>query len=137
LKVRPDVKLKPTPLTADEMAQIREHPRHSAELAEGLQLPWDLKRYILHHHERYDGKGYPEGLAGRAIPIGARIIAVADAYSAMIGKRPNREPKTEEEAVKELQREAGAQFDPEIVEVFSSLIQVRFLGEIGEGEAPA
>jgi response regulator RpfG family c-di-GMP phosphodiesterase len=138
IRVRPEVKLKVTPLSPDDMAMIREHPRHGADFCASLRLPWDIHRYVLHHHERYDGRGYPDGVAGRKIPIGARILAVGDAYFAMIAKRPNREPVSEEEALGELQRQAGLQFDPEIVEIWSSLIQVRFLGETsaGEGERP-
>ena len=129
MRVRPEIKLKTTPLSDAELATIRQHPRYSAEFCESLQLPWDVRRDVMHHHERYDGNGYPGGLAGRDIPIGARIIAVGDAYFAMISKRANREPMSEEEALAELSRQAGHQFDPEMVELWSTLIQVRFLDE--------
>jgi response regulator RpfG family c-di-GMP phosphodiesterase len=134
IRVRPEVKLKVSPLTPEEMAVIREHPRHGADFCDSLGLPWDVRRMVLHHHERWDGRGYPDALAGRKIPVGARIIAVGDAYFAMISKRPNREPVSEEEALHELQRQAGLQFDPEVVDIWSSLIQVRFLGETPEQE---
>jgi len=132
MRVRPDLKLKDGKLTDEELAIIRQHPRFSAEFCRSLSLPWDIERYVLHHHERYDGRGYPDGLAGKAIPIGARIIAVGDAYFAMIARRASREAKSEDDALRELTREAGLQFDPEVVEVWSSLIQVRFLGETAD-----
>jgi HD-GYP domain-containing protein (c-di-GMP phosphodiesterase class II) len=77
-----------------------------------------LAKYLLYHHERWDGKGYPEGLSGDAIPLQARIIAVADAYEAMTASRPYQKSKTTDEAKAELRRCAGTQFDPEVVRVF-------------------
>jgi HD-GYP domain-containing protein (c-di-GMP phosphodiesterase class II) len=76
------------------------------------------RRFIRHHHERWDGKGYPDGLAGEDIPLGARIIAVADSYDAMTSDRPYRKALPHEVALIELQRSAGAQFDPVIVTAF-------------------
>jgi HD-GYP domain-containing protein (c-di-GMP phosphodiesterase class II) len=73
---------------------------------------------IRHHHEWYDGSGYPDGLKGEAIPLGARIISIADAYDTMVGQRPYREPVSSEEALEEMRRYAGTQFDPELVEAF-------------------
>ena len=77
---------------------------------------------MLSHHERYDGKGYPNGLAGEKIPLMARIIAVSDAYDAMTEQRTYRATFTEEEAVAELKKCSGAQFDPEIVSVFINMV---------------
>jgi response regulator RpfG family c-di-GMP phosphodiesterase len=133
LRIRPEVKLKTTSLAPEERAAIQEHPRYSAEFVEALALPWSVRRDILHHHESYDGSGYPDGLMGRQIPIGSRIIAVADAYFAMTSRRPNRETRSEEEALTELTRQAGQQFDPEVVEIFASLVQVHFLDQEDEG----
>jgi HD-GYP domain-containing protein (c-di-GMP phosphodiesterase class II) len=73
---------------------------------------------IRHHHEWYDGSGYPDGLKGGAIPLGARIISVADAYDTMTGKRPYKGPISHEEAAEELRRCSGTQFDPELVQAF-------------------
>lgn len=78
----------------------------------------ELADYILAHHERWDGKGYPNGLKGKAIPKVARIIVLADSYDAMTSTRPYREPLNEEEACSELQTSAGTQFDPHITRTF-------------------
>jgi HD-GYP domain-containing protein (c-di-GMP phosphodiesterase class II) len=77
----------------------------------------------LHHHEHYDGSGYPAGLSGDNIPMEARILSVADAYDAMTSPRPYRQQLTMEEAVVELKRCAGSQFDPEVVEIFCNVVQ--------------
>ena len=77
---------------------------------------------IRHHHERYDGTGYPEGLKSEAIPLGARIVAIADAYSTMTAERPDRSAISDEEALKELKRCSGTQFDPQLVQVFGEAI---------------
>jgi HD-GYP domain-containing protein (c-di-GMP phosphodiesterase class II) len=74
--------------------------------------------YIRHHHERWDGDGYPDGLAGEQIPLGARIIAVADAFDAMTSDRPYRAALSRTAALEEVKRCAGAQFDPQVVEAF-------------------
>jgi len=79
---------------------------------------------VLHHHERYDGNGYPHGLKGEDIPIGARLLAVADAYEAMTSPRPYRERTlTHKEALEELERNMGTQFDPDVVESFVDIIK--------------
>ena len=81
----------------------------------------DAATIVLHHHEWYDGHGYPHGLKGQQIPIGARIVAVVDAYEAMVSGRPYRKAISHKAALEELRRNAGQQFDPEIVEQFISL----------------
>ncbi len=78
-----------------------------------------IAEWVLHHHERWDGAGYPDRLRGEEIPIGARIIFVADAYDAMTSERVYSEPRSEQEALEELERCAGSQFDPAIVDAFS------------------
>jgi HD-GYP domain-containing protein (c-di-GMP phosphodiesterase class II) len=78
-----------------------------------------VAEWVLHHHERWDGRGYPHGLAGEEIPLGARIIFIADAYDAMTSDRAYRSRLTAHDAVAELERCAGTQFDPEIVAVFA------------------
>jgi HD-GYP domain-containing protein (c-di-GMP phosphodiesterase class II) len=76
---------------------------------------------VLHHHERWDGTGYPYGLGGERIPLEARILAVADAYDAMTSVRPYRDPRTHEEALAEVERCSGSQFDPQVARAFLSL----------------
>jgi polar amino acid transport system substrate-binding protein len=91
---------------------------------------------IRHHHERYDGRGYPDGLKGRDIPLGARIVAVVDAYVAMCSPRPHRPPLPTELAVEELERQAGQQFDPEVVEALIRVLEKSHGGFSG-GEKPS
>ena len=79
-------------------------------------------RIIRHHHERYDGTGYPEGLKSEAIPLGARIVAIADAYITMTAERPDKSTISDEEALEELKRCSGTQFDPQLVQVFGEVI---------------
>lgn len=109
------------PLTEEEWILVRQHPVIGANIVRPVQAFSEMtgiRGMILHHHERYDGTGYPAGLAGEAIPIGARIIAVADSLSAMLQHRPYRPPMQFAEAMEEIQRGSGTQFDPRIVGVF-------------------
>jgi len=108
-------------LTDEEYRQIKTH----ASLAESVLKPIvddeEVLRYIRHHHERYDGQGYPDGLRGNIIPLGARIIGVAEAFDAMTRRRPHREAFSTEMALAELQRCADSQFDPQVVAIFMEL----------------
>ncbi len=106
---------KPGPLTDEEWAELRNHPEVGARLLDAPGLG-DLRAWILAHHERIDGTGYPLGLNGTEIPIEARIIAVADAFEAMLSDRPYRASRPVDEAVAELRRCAGTQFDPDVVD---------------------
>jgi hypothetical protein len=113
-------------LTADEFHQIMEHPGVSAGLMEGLTLFEEGRSIVLHHHERYDGNGYPDHLKGDDIPLGARIIAVADSFDAMVSVRPYRARSLSiTEAVGILEDEKGAQFDPALVTGFIKLVRTR------------
>jgi putative nucleotidyltransferase with HDIG domain len=105
-------------LTPEEMDIIREHPGASHKILMQARLPKEIKEMIRHHHERYNGSGYPDGLSGEDIPLGSRILAVADAYEAITADRPYRESRSCDEAVEELKRCCGEQFDASIVEVF-------------------
>jgi putative nucleotidyltransferase with HDIG domain len=127
---------KPGPLNVDEWIIMKKHPLHSAEIIKPIKNLSEVVDWIKYHHERWDGSGYPEGLSGDQIPFEARILAICDAYSAMIGKRPYRDGFTEEQARKEIERFAGRQFDPEIVKIFLSIppdllrnILIRTLGD--------
>jgi len=111
-------------LSAEEFHHIMEHSAVSAGLLEGLTLFQGGRDIVLHHHERYDGNGYPDHLAGENIPFGARIIAVADSFDAMVSVRPYRAKSlTVMEALKILDDERGAQFDPELVVTFTKLVR--------------
>lgn len=104
--------------TALEPSRLRDHPIVSANLVEGLKLPWKTRHIVVAHHEWYNGLGYPRAIKGRSIPLGARIIAVVNAFFTMLSRRPGRSPLSKPEAMQELQRLAGRQFDPEVVEIF-------------------
>ncbi|MDQ3880964.1 MAG: diguanylate cyclase [Chloroflexota bacterium] len=112
---------KATELTEWEWQGIAEHPRIGQMILEQATTLRDAVPIVLHHHERYNGHGYPHGLKGREIPLGARVVAVADAYHAMVHDRPYQAAKTHAEALAELERHAGTQFDPEVVKVFVQL----------------
>lgn len=118
-----DILNKPGSLTNEEFAEIRKHPEIGTQILETLIQSERVSSIILHHHEFYNGTGYPSGLAKDEIPLGARIIAVVDAYDAMISNRPYRRAKTHEEAVAELIRCAGVQFDPRIVMHFLEIVE--------------
>jgi HD-GYP domain-containing protein (c-di-GMP phosphodiesterase class II) len=118
VKLQPELLRKTGPLTLDEVAEIRRHTTAGAELVVPLRRFHEALPYVLFHHERWDGGGYPAGLTGRRIPIEARILAIADAFDAMISPRPYRRPLTQDHALTEVEREAGAQFDPLAAELF-------------------
>jgi len=105
-------------LSSEEMMRIQRHPERGAELIRPLEFVEAVSNIILYHHERYDGTGYPMGLKGEEIPVGARILAVIDAFQSMTIGRPYRTRKTVEEAVQEIVKNAGSQFDREVVEAF-------------------
>ena len=110
--------LKPAALSPEERAVVELHPRIGYRLVHQVPALRPIAAAVLHHHERFDGNGYPSGLRGEQIPLEARIICVADAFSAMVSERTYREPVDADEACAELERCAGTQFDPGIVRVF-------------------
>ncbi|MEW6188617.1 MAG: HD domain-containing phosphohydrolase, partial [Actinomycetota bacterium] len=114
--------LKPGALTAKERKIIETHPHESLRILESIIFFNQVIPIIRHHHERYDGRGYVDKLGGENIPIGSRILTVADAFEAMTSERSYRSALTLEQAVAELKRCSGTQFDPKIVEVFLSII---------------
>lgn len=114
---------KPGPLTEEEWKIIKEHPRLGYLILNQLSKMEKLLQAILYHHERYDGKGYPQSLEGKEIPLIARILAVADAYSAMKTDRPYRKGLSKKEIISEIKKNMGKQFDPEIAQVFLELLE--------------
>jgi response regulator RpfG family c-di-GMP phosphodiesterase len=110
-------------LTTTDWAVIKQHTRKSIELLVPLNLSSNIISYIQHHHERYDGTGYPDGLAGEKIPLGARIISISDSYDSMTSDRPYRKPLTNGDAKSELLKNAGKQFDPKLVALFLDVLK--------------
>jgi HD-GYP domain-containing protein (c-di-GMP phosphodiesterase class II) len=109
------------PLSDDEWRQVREHPGQSAHIIGGVARFAAFLPAARHHHERYDGRGYPDGLAGTEIPLDARVLAVADCYDAMTSNRSYRAALPHAEAIARLEAGAGSQFDPVCVEAFATL----------------
>jgi putative two-component system response regulator len=114
---------KPGHLSEDEFHEIRKHPALGIKVLKHLRLLQPEMAIIAHHHERWDGKGYPDGLKGSKIPRASRILAVADAFDAMLSNRPYRTSQTLEYARSELEHCSGTQFDPEVVEAFLSVLR--------------
>ncbi|HOO37840.1 MAG TPA: HD domain-containing protein [Deltaproteobacteria bacterium] len=112
---------KPGKLTDEEFGIIREHPVKGAHILEPITPYREIIPGVLQHHERFDGRGYPHGISGREISLYARIIAVADAYDAMVSDRPYRRGKSQEFVIDEIRQQAGHQFDPIVVKVFLSI----------------
>ena len=113
---------KPGPLTQEEFQKIRIHPQVGAEIIAAVPFPYPVAPLILSHHERWDGKGYPQGLAGKDIPLGARILTIVDYYDAVTTERPYHKALTSESAVGLLKHEAGRALDPKLVLLFIEML---------------
>jgi HD-GYP domain-containing protein (c-di-GMP phosphodiesterase class II) len=113
---------KPGSLTNEEYSHVKTHPALGDSIVEPVEFLQGPRPIILHHHERFDGKGYPDGLKGNGIPLCARILSVADAFEAMRSDRPYRRALPLEKAIDELKRNSGGQFDPEIVSIFMEIL---------------
>jgi putative nucleotidyltransferase with HDIG domain len=116
--IKDEVLQKPGALNSEEYQYIQEHPLIGVKIIEGLDFFKDKIPMIRHHHEHYDGSGYPDGLLGAAIPLEARIIAVPDAFDAMTSARPHRGMMPLQDVLMELEKCKGTQFDPKILEIF-------------------
>jgi len=110
-------------LTPSEWETIRRHPALSHMILQRLTEPEGVMEAVLHHHERYDGQGYPSQLKGERIPLLARILAIADAYAAMTSDRPYRKSLDRKEIIEQIQDNAGKQFDPRLVDLLIQLIE--------------
>ncbi len=122
---------KPGRLTADEFAEVQKHPGRAYELL--MQVPFlaPVAPAVRHHHERFDGAGYPDGLVGGAIPLEARVLAVVDAYDAMVSNRPYRRALAVDDALDQIRRGAGTQFDPVCAATFVKTIRERHILRAG------
>ncbi|HLD30088.1 MAG TPA: diguanylate cyclase, partial [bacterium] len=109
-------------LTAREFAEVKKHPQIGADILRPIQSLKEVVPMVLYHHERWDGKGYPYGLKGEAIPLGARIIALSDAFQALTFGRPYRRAYSLEKSIDIIAKEAGTKFDPEIVKAFTAVV---------------
>lgn len=141
-----DILLKPGKLTDAEMSQMRHHPLIGANILKPVAFPWPIAPIVRHHHEHYDGSGYPAGLKSEEIPVLARVLTVADAFEAMVADRPYRRGRSQQEAILELRRCCGTQFDPRVVDAFIEVLESEVLDvgpedheeeEIGSDEAQA
>src|SRR6187402_2821860 len=113
---------KPGPLTPEESQKIRAHPKVGADIVSSVPFPYPVAPLILSHHERWDGKGYPAGLKGEEIPLGARILSVVDYFDALMAERPYHKAMTSDAAIGLLQQEAGKGLDPQVVKLFNELL---------------
>lgn len=123
INISEDILIKKMPLTNSEWEILKQHPKKGIEIIEPVKSLEDISPLILHHHERYDGTGYPNGLKGTKIPFLARLLAVVDSFDAMTSNRPYNARKTYLQAIEELKRCKGTQFDPEITDAFIDIIE--------------
>ena len=120
--IRDHILLKPSQLTEPEMQVMRSHPEHGRRILSGVSYLKPIVPIVLHHHEWWDGKGYPAGLAGEDIPLGARIIAVVDTYDALVTDRPYQKGRSPAEAKVVLEKLRGRQFDPRVLDALYAVI---------------
>ncbi len=120
--VKESVLHKPGPLSENELEHVKSHPIIAARILRPVIQDVAVADMILHHHERFDGRGYPHGLAGDSIPLGSRILAVADSVDAMTSPRPYRPPESVESALREVQDSVGTRYDPDVVKALSEVL---------------
>lgn len=121
-----DILTKPDRLTEEEFAIMKEHAQRGADMLAIIEGAEDIVPVMRHHHERYDGKGYPIGLCGEEIPLLSRMLTICDSFDAMTTNRCYRQPVTLEECIKEINKCSGTQFDPTICELFIEFLEERF-----------
>jgi putative nucleotidyltransferase with HDIG domain len=123
LMIPAEVLNKPGKLTGEEWAMVRGHPAAGVELLADIEFPWDVRPIVESHHERWDGKGYPQGLAGESIPLTARVLCVADVYDALTSVRSYKRAFTHDEAMEIMRQDVGKQFDPALYEAFAEVMR--------------
>jgi response regulator RpfG family c-di-GMP phosphodiesterase len=126
---------KPNALSDEEREQMEAHPQLGARIIDGIDYLRPAIPYVLYHHERYDGKGYPHGLSGEDIPIEGRLLSVVDTYDAIVSERPYRKMAPPEKAIRELEMNKCKQFDPQIVDVLIAAWKERLIEQLGIYEA--
>jgi diguanylate cyclase (GGDEF)-like protein/putative nucleotidyltransferase with HDIG domain len=129
LAVPEHILAKPGPLTAEEFQKVRVHPQVGADIIATVPFPYPVAPLILHHHERWDGRGYPSGLRGEQIPLGARILCLVDYFDALTSDRPYHKLMGEEAAVTLIEQEGGKALDPAVVKAFRAILP-RLRGEV-------
>ncbi|MDP2831178.1 MAG: HD domain-containing protein, partial [Candidatus Omnitrophota bacterium] len=117
-----NILLKKGKLNKKEFDEIKKHPQIGADIIRPIQFLHDLIPFIFYHHERWDGKGYPSGIRGEDIPLGARVIAIADVYQALISDRPYHKAFSKSAAIDIIKKSSGTQFDPSIVRAFLKVV---------------
>jgi hypothetical protein len=127
--VREAILLKPGKLTDEEYQEIKKHPVIGYQILSPVAFLNQVSQMVLYHQERFDGRGYPEGITGKAIPLGARIVSTIDAWDAMVSDRPYRKAMKRDTALGELRGGSGAQFDPDVVKVFMHLERTEWKSE--------
>jgi putative nucleotidyltransferase with HDIG domain len=120
--IKDDILLKPQPLTPDEEKIMQQHSVIGEAIVKPVRSLQKVVALVRHHHERFDGTGYPSGLKGEEIPLGARILAVADSYDSIVTDRPYRKRLTVEDAIAELKKYSGLQYDPKAVDAFLKVL---------------
>jgi diguanylate cyclase (GGDEF)-like protein len=125
---------KPGPLTQEQFQKVRIHPQVGTDIIASVQFPYPVAPLILSHHERWDGAGYPSGLAGEQIPIGARILTIVDYFDAVITERPHRRALSREDAIAVLHEEAGRALDPTLVATFISVLPSLLAEYVADGQ---
>lgn len=123
LMVPAEVLNKPGKLTEEEWALVQRHPSAGVELLADIEFPWDVRPIVESHHERWDGRGYPHGLAGEDIPLTARVLCIADVYDALTSQRSYKKALTHDEAMEIMRRDVGKQFDPNLFGAFESIVR--------------
>lgn len=135
--VRNSVLHKPTALTQDEWQQMQRHPAIAARILLTYDVSDEVIEMVLHHHEAYDGSGYPDHLAGDAIPAGARLLTVADVFDALTSARSYKEPLPLQEVRVRMERSAGAMFDPAVIRAFLELLDANPDFQLASRAVPA